>query len=1024
MKVRQLFAILFGAAIVYAAPAAADDRPISVRDSFPVGTGGETVCTAQVITRDPALVDMFDRGFSILCRDAAAPVARIFALRTRGGDPIARLAGLRAARATCGAEEAAGIDKLPGARLVKCRLNEGGVGYRAYHVRGGNSVYIAEGLEGYDSAVQLALRSLHADRVLEGEVAIATTGAGDAQSFARLQAGNTAGSRLLAEAYRRNNAGNYAEAAEFFAALGASSTDGNGRAEALTNEALQKSNLGAFAEAEALFERAAQLAAGDAVLLRQLRNQRAMHLLNRNQLTGALAELDRPIAARAAAPGASLADLVIDADTAAELSGQSRGGESLGGFGQLTAQEKSRVLDAQALQLRGSVLRLQGRLPQAVAALAQAERDLAAVRAGRLASALWMRAQILSELAGVAEAQKNNEEADRYHLAGIQLLQQDVPGSPAWSNANGRYAAFLGRSGRGDEARAIFKQIVDANASGAAASPALRQHLRVYFELLTAADAPAGAAADLFRASQLLARPGVARTQAVLARELSAGTGEAARLFRQSLNQNREIERTRVAIARLRADPATPPERVAFIETQLERLRQEQVATQAKLAQFPQFRAVAAALMTGEEMQALLAPGEAYVKLVVLEDASYSLLVTPATVRAAKVRMTALRLEEEVTALRASIAHIEDGRTVTYPFEVAAAHQLYAAFFAPFRQELADVKHLIFEPDGAMLRLPANVLVEDEASVTAYQQRAKDDDAAAFDFRGIAWLGRKREISTALSASAFRDVRRIPPSQARFNYIGFGENTPLDATQLMRPSVRSATAGEGCSWSATTWNQPISAKELILARTVFAVGGEGSAEVVTGPAFTDEAIEERSDLQNYRIVHFATHGLLAPPKAECPVRPSLLTSFGEDESDGLLTFSEIFNLKLDADIVILSACDTAGQAGSAANQEAGITSGGTFTFDGLVRAFVGAGGRLVLASHWPLPDEYDATQKLITKLLAAAPGTSTGAALLDAQRMLMDELDTSHPFYWAAFAIVGDGAKPIFREPLKVAAAN
>jgi CHAT domain-containing protein len=100
----------------------------------------------------------------------------------------------------------------------------------------------------------------------------------------------------------------------------------------------------------------------------------------------------------------------------------------------------------------------------------------------------------------------------------------------------------------------------------------------------------------------------------------------------------------------------------------------------------------------------------------------------------------------------------------------------------------------------------------------------------------------------------------------------------------------------------------------------------------------------------------------------------------------------------------------------AANLDAGITNGGSFTFDGLVRAFVGAGGRMVLASHWPLPDDFDATQKLISGLLAAPPGTSTGAALLAAQRTLMDDMNTSHPFYWAAFAIVGDGVKPVFRE--------
>jgi CHAT domain-containing protein len=257
----------------------------------------------------------------------------------------------------------------------------------------------------------------------------------------------------------------------------------------------------------------------------------------------------------------------------------------------------------------------------------------------------------------------------------------------------------------------------------------------------------------------------------------------------------------------------------------------------------------------------------------------------------------------------------------------------------------------------------------------------------------------------------------VPPSRARLDYIGFGENAPLDAAALQRPSVRSATAGDGCSWSSVTWNQPISARELILARDSFSGSAAGSAEVITGAAFTDDAIEARDDLTNYRIVHFATHGLLMPPRPECPARPALLTSFGGEGSDGLLSFGEIFNLRLDADLVILSACDTAGQASLAANRDAGITNGGSFTFDGLVRAFVGAGGRLILASHWPVPDAYDATQRLMSGLLSASPGTSTGAALLSAQRGLMDDAATSHPYYWAAFAIVGDGAMPVFRTP-------
>ena len=141
--------------------------------------------------------------------------------------------------------------------------------------------------------------------------------------------------------------------------------------------------------------------------------------------------------------------------------------------------------------------------------------------------------------------------------------------------------------------------------------------------------------------------------------------------------------------------------------------------------------------------------------------------------------------------------------------------------------------------------------------------------------------------------------------------------------------------------------------------------------------------------------------------------PALVTSFAADGSDGLLSFKEIFDLKLDADVVILSACDTAGSASIGASREAGIATGGNYALDGLVRAFVGAGARSVVASHWPVPDEFDATKRLISGLLGAKPGEPLAQALGEAQRGLMDDPRTSHPFYWAAFIILGDGAKPL-----------
>ncbi len=189
--------------------------------------------------------------------------------------------------------------------------------------------------------------------------------------------------------------------------------------------------------------------------------------------------------------------------------------------------------------------------------------------------------------------------------------------------------------------------------------------------------------------------------------------------------------------------------------------------------------------------------------------------------------------------------------------------------------------------------------------------------------------------------------------------------------------------------------------------------GGGGATLLTGSDFSDTGLAARTDLRDYRVLHFATHGLVTAPRPQCPARPALLTSFGPGVSDGLLSFKEVYDLKIDADYVILSACDTAGMATVSATREAGVTTGGNFALDGLVRAFVGAGARNVIASHWPVPDDYEATKRLITGLFSAPPGTPAGDALRGAQVKLMDDANTSHPYYWAAFAIVGDAERAL-----------
>lgn len=997
-------------AMAAAAPAA--EPRISLQDSFRLGSGGSVVCSAQSSSRDPALKDMFDRSYAIVCRDAAAPVGKLHALRIRGEDPAERLALHRKGKADCRPAPKADMEGVGQVAVQGCTLDNG-LAYRVYSWRRGDRLYVAEGHAGYDSALRLGLRTLVADRPVPGNVDVAVTEAGDAAAFARAQAEALDPARARDEAYRRNNAGHFAEAAEFFEVLSTAETTGAGRAEALVNDAIQQSNLGYFGQADALFAKAVEAGAGDMVVARMLRNYRAIDLLNRGSAADALAELDKPLPASAALPQPDPAT-AIDAGTAARINAESPALRQLGGpGGALLPEERAQILDAQALHLRGTLLRLAGQAEPASAALQRALAQLDSVRDGRLTSVVWMRAQIYGELAALAEARRDAAEAQRRHQAAIALLEADYPGSAALLSAQTRLAAYHARGGRAAEARSLYKRVVDSNAEGGSPSAALQKTLAPYFELLERQSGDPAAVGEMFKASQLLVRPGVAQTQAVLARELSGGSDEASRLFRQSVNLGRSIERLRVETGRLAASPGSDAARLAELRAELARLETEQVATQARLADFPRYRVLSGGLMELAELQQALRPGEAYYKMIVVGDDAYAMLATPASARAWKIAATPAELEREVDSIRATIALEEDGQILTYPFDVERAFSLYGRLFGPGAEAMGSVTHLIFEPDGAMLRLPPNLLVTERGGIDAYLAKARRPGDDGFDFTPVRWLGRDRDVSTAVSARAFRDVRRASASRAAREYLGFGENAPPRGEALERAAVSGLLgAGPVCGWPLGQWAKPISAAELHAARK--AVGASGS-DIVTGAAFSDSAIKARDDLSQYRILHFATHGLVTPPRPECPARPALMTSFGGEDSDGLLSFAEIYDLRLDADLVILSACDTAGKASLAASREAGLRSGGDFALDGLVRAFVGAGGRSVVASHWPVPDDYDSTNRLISGLFAAPPGTATATALREAQERLMASPATSHPYYWAGFAIVGDGAAPVVR---------
>ncbi len=1009
----------------------AQSQPVLTRDSFPIGDGNGILCQVQDRSvENAAKLSIFDRRWAVVCRDNARPVSTVFAFRQPvADDPVEKVQQQREFEIDCADSSMRRSDAVAGLSIRDCKVADTQLGWSIYSVEQGGIAYFAEGFSAYEDASLLALKSVIGNRIAKGTIDAASTSVSDPLSFARVQAETLKPEQALAEGYRRNLGGEYAEAAAYFETL-QQRLEGDDEAEInpgefYVNRALQKSNLGEFSVADNLFEQARPFAKGDPITGRLLRNFEAIHFLNQGYFPDAIERLE--VALEDSIAGVSEQDgkLVITLPLSERINQAGTGGALLGFVDELTLtpQERAEIIDAQALQIRGTAKRIDGDLDGARSDLIEAYGRAIAVRDGRVTSITRLRAQVLGELALIAERRGNNGDAETYLRNGLAIVEAQYPERRAVSAMEARLAAFLLRRGRQAEAMELYSGVIDRAVGKRDAISGFANQLNPYYRVLAGqVDSSPTAAGDFFKAAQVLVRPGVAETQAILARELSANSDDAARLFRQAIDLGRDIERMRIrflALGKATQTAAVQQER-SELAAQITALEQSQLSTQVQLNAYPQYRVVAPRSLDLQEFRQALKPGEAYARLAMIGGDVFMFYTDSTRARAYRVDMSVEDLEYQVDILRASISVLEGGQSVTYPFEVGEARTLYRKLFDPLAAELAGVDHLIFEPDGAMLRLPIDILVADDASVSMYQDRvAAAGDA--FDFTGINWFGKSRKISTAVSAQAFVDARKVERSKASNQYLGMGRNVPIGDNPPREVRAVLAGGSNTCGWSAGLWNAPIDDAELITASDLI---GQNTSELITREAFTDNTIKAKSDLDDFRVLHFATHGLVTPPNPACPARPALLTSFGQDGSDGLLTFEEIFELDLDADIVILSACDTAGAASIEATRAAGVASGGGTALDGLVRAFIGAGGRAVMASHWPAPDDYDATERLMSEMFKRGRSSDIGSALRASQRFLMDDPETSHPYYWGGFAVIGDASRPLLSDNGAMAASQ
>ncbi|MEY3871043.1 MAG: hypothetical protein RLZZ296_38 [Pseudomonadota bacterium] len=342
-------------------------------------------------------------------------------------------------------------------------------------------------------------------------------------------------------------------------------------------------------------------------------------------------------------------------------------------------------------------------------------------------------------------------------------------------------------------------------------------------------------------------------------------------------------------------------------------------------------------------------------------------------------------------------------------FDYAAAHQLYAQFLSPFEAELKDKKHLVVAGSGAFAKLPMAVLTR-----TPFSGR----DAAQ-----APWLVKDIAVSYVPTANGWLSLKKLgkvpsgtQPLMAWGDPAFDAKAIPQDVTTNAEHSaVRGATSLRSADLTPrnvldpdtyVTYSKlpplPETRDEVLQLAKIMSANSD--FDVILGAQATRTSVLKSSasgQLARKQVVVFATHGLLAGDLPNLN-QPALAMAATQNPTDSpLLTLEDVLSLKLNADWVVLSACNTAGADGRAGE-----------ALTGLARGFFYAGSRSLLVTHWAV--ETESAMMLTTKTFAAYKGDGgvrRAEALRQAMLETMQVSRFSHPAYWAPYALVGEGGR-------------